>query len=345
MTALSIPADIQEEAANWIVRLSYGSPSERQQAQAEFNEWKAIDPLHAAAATSMQEVISRMTAVRSVAAGNAAPVQAALRAGNLSVKRKRRKLVVATLVLATVFSAISWVSLHTYPPSYLTADIRSTTGEWSPHTLADGSHIVLKNTSAINLAFDTDRRLLTLVKGEVLIQVASDASRPFYVETPDGDIRALGTRFIVDRQSDGTVISMLESSVAIRTTEQREHSIQSSTVLHAGQQVRIQAQSIGDIKNIEIDSVEAAWKNHQVVAHNRPLVEILDEINRHRPGQIFYDRKALAHITMGAVLPLDNTDQALQLLANSLPTLRIRTMSPYLVFVDIHPDSASPTAK
>jgi transmembrane sensor len=34
------------------------------------------------------------------------------------------------------------------------------------------------------------------------------------------------------------------------------------------------------------------------------------------------------------VLPIEDTDHALQLIANSLPDLRIRTLSPYLVYVD-----------
>lgn len=339
MTATSIPTNIQEEAANWIVRLTYGTPAERHLAQTGFAEWKNKDPVNAAAAESMQQVISCITAVKDVSKGEKSPIQAAIQAGHASSQGKRRKQLVATLLLAFSLSVPAWVALQTYPVRYLAADVRSVTGEWRTQTLSDGSRITLKNATAIDIKFDSERRTLKLVKGEILVDVAPDKTRPFLVETNDGDIRALGTRFVVDRKTDETVVSMLESSVSVRTAEQRKLNTQSNAVIHAGQRIRIQPDALGNIEEMDAVSLENAWQNHQLVAYNRPLTEILDEINRHRPGKIFYDRKALAGIEMGAVLPLDDTDQALQLLANSLPNLRVRKLTPYLVQVDLHADT------
>jgi len=337
MTTAPIPARIQEEAATWIVRLTYGTLAERQRAQAEFTEWKKKDPLHAVAAESLQQVITRITTVKAISQGETSPIQAAMQAGQTSVQGKQRKQLSAALVLAFAITVPAWMMLQTYPVRYLVADVRSVTGEWRTQTLDDGSRITLKNATAVDIKFDVDRRIVKLVKGEILVDVAPDARRPFLVETSDGDVRALGTRFVVNRRTEETVVSMLESSVSVRTAEQRQHHAQSTAVIHAGQRIRIQPDALGNIEEMDAASLDNAWKSHQLVAYNRPLTEILDEINRHRPGKIFYDRKSLAGIEMGAVLPLDDTDQALQLLANSLQNLRIRKLTPYLVQVDLHP--------
>ena len=70
---------------------------------------------------------------------------------------------------------------------------------------------------------------------------------------------------------------------------------------------------------------------------DRPLPEVLDELARHRPGQLRYDRAQLDHIRVAAVLPLDDTDKALQLLLDNFPQLRVRMLTRYLVMVDAPP--------
>lgn len=65
------------------------------------------------------------------------------------------------------------------------------------------------------------------------------------------------------------------------------------------------------------------------------MPEVLDALARYRPGIISYDRAALASIKVTALLPLDDTGRALSLLASSFPGLRVRTLSPYLVRVDM----------
>lgn len=70
------------------------------------------------------------------------------------------------------------------------------------------------------------------------------------------------------------------------------------------------------------------------MVNDRPLSEVLDELARQRPGRIQYDRARIDGIRVSAVLPLDDTDRALQLLVANFPQLRVRTLTPYLVLVD-----------
>lgn len=343
MSSFTIPTNIQEQAADWVVQLSYGSELERSKAKERFEAWQALDPRNAAAAERVLGVFDQLAGVRSVSGGQARPVRAALEIEKKSL-RKHGKQMAITLALLVAFALPTWTILQNYPVSYMTADMRSTTGEWREHTLEDGSRIVLRNASAVNLRFDASKRILEVVQGEVLVDIAKDTTRPFLIETKDGEVRALGTRVIVDKNDDETVVTMLESAVSVRTWSQREHNGEGK-ILHAGQRIRIKPESLSSIEQVDADSINNAWKYHQLVAHNRPLADVLDEIDRQRPGRIFYNKQELSGINVAVVTPLENTDHALQLLANSLPALRVRTFSPYLVQVDLQPDSTSKTAR
>jgi transmembrane sensor len=68
------------------------------------------------------------------------------------------------------------------------------------------------------------------------------------------------------------------------------------------------------------------------------LPEVLDEISRHRSGRVQFDRAALQSLRVSAVIPLDDSDHALQLLAQTLP-IKVRSFTPWLILVD--PDDAA----
>ena len=68
------------------------------------------------------------------------------------------------------------------------------------------------------------------------------------------------------------------------------------------------------------------------MVENQPLDQVLDEIARHRRGHLQFDRNALADLRVTAVLPLDDTDRALQLIAETLP-LSIKTYTPWLIVI------------
>ncbi|WP_333877731.1 FecR family protein [Methylobacter sp.] len=325
---------IVEQAADWIVRLTADDPGERILAQAGYDAWKQADPRHAEAALRIEHVVQRMHAVRSD--GVTQPARSALHAAFCGKARRTGVRRTATaLVLAGVFALPVWLTVQAYPPAYLLADIRTATGEWNSRMLADGTQITLSTRSAVNLSFDEKSRTIELVSGEILVDVAPDSARPFIVETAHARIRALGTRFAVSRETGFTVLTMLESKVAIKAAQQADINVADGRVIIAGQRVRISADSIGPVEGIDVRSVQESWNFHQLVVADRPLPDVLDELSRHRPGRIQYRREKLADIKVSAVLPLNDTDKALQLLAASFPGLRIRTMTPYLVMVDV----------
>lgn len=334
-----IAADPARAAAEWLVCLSADdiAPDERAFLEARFEAWKQADPRHAEAADRIGNFIGQVSRVRR-AATSTAPAHAALNAalGNTADKNRKRarsRRLGAALALVVALLVPAWLSLQAYPPAYLMADIRSAAGQWETRTLEDGSRITLGSGGAVNLSFDGSRRMLELVRGEILVDVAHDQARPFLVETAHGSIRALGTRFVVSRDEAFTVLTMLESRVAVQTASQLADQHSAGTVIHAGQRVRIMSNQLGQVETIDARSVSDAWKFHQLVVQDQPLPEVLDALDRHRPGYIRYDRARIESIKVSAVLPLDDTDQALLLLAESFP-IRVRTLTPWLALVD-----------
>ncbi|WP_231890516.1 FecR family protein [Delftia sp. GW456-R20] len=328
---------LAEQAAQWLVALTGDDEAECATARAGFEAWKRADPRHAAAALDMEQFLDRLQAARSGPAGSR-PARAALDASGSAGRKqdgqtrraRRTRRAGAALMLAAVLALPAWVALQAWPPGYLMADLRTATGQWQTRALADGTRITLASGSAVNLRYDEQRRTVELVQGEILVDVARDASRPFVVETAQGSLRALGTRFVVDRQADATVLSVLESRVAAQAAAGG----QDSATVDAGQRVRITDHGLGPVQVMDARGLADAWRQHQLVVSDQPLAEVLDALARHRPGHIRYDSAQIHHLRVSAVLPLDDTDRALQLLMSSFPELRIRTLTPWLVLVD-----------
>lgn len=328
---------IAQKAAEWLVMLTSDDEGERLWAREGFQAWKQADPRHAAVAADMEKLIGLTQTVLDNTAGNSAPAHAALDTVFPSRKRNHVRRLGAALAIVFALATPAWLMLQN-DPSHLLADLHTSTGQWQTHRLSDGTSITLNGASAVNLHYDAQRRTVELVKGEVLVDVAKDVSRPFIVYTVHGSIRALGTRFTVERQpadkSDSTVLTMLESTVSVQTAAQKTTSAANATIVNAGQRVRITRDGISPPEPIDSSSIDDAWRSHQLVVNNQPLTAVLDELGRYRSGLIQYDAAQLKGINVSAVLPLDDTDRALQLLKANFPHLRIRTFTPYLVMVD-----------
>ncbi|MFT3821814.1 MAG: FecR domain-containing protein [Rubrivivax sp.] len=334
---------VAQAAAEWIVRLSADDAAERDEARAGFEAWKRADPRHAAVAAGMERFIDRARSLGGHAAQGqrgAAPVARAARAARAALDKVldapapghgRIKRVARLLALTVALVIPAAIALRAFPPAQLLADIRTATGEQRSQVLADGTHLTLGTASAVNYELSPGLRRVELVSGEILVEVAKDAARPFVVETTHGRIRALGTRFIVRRDADATWLAMLESTTAVSSGESGAAEIE----VQAGRKARLSAQGIEVQDGLDAGVAEDAFRHRRLLVQDRPLPEVLDELARYRSGIIRYERAQIEGIRVFAVLPLDDTDRALQLLLTSFPQLRIRTVTPWVVMVDL----------
>lgn len=309
---------IEEQAANWVIRLGEGELDAHE--QQAFEHWKTQDPRHAASLARLQGFVGHLQAL----SAQQAPVQAALDAALVN----RRRHLGATAVLGVLLALPLALMLRSYPPSYLLADQRTAPGEWHSLRLEDGSQLVLGGNSAVDITFNGQQREVELLRGEILVQVAHDPARPFTVVTDDGRMQALGTRFTVKREAPGTLLTMLESKVAAKGAQSSVE-----TQVQGGQQARITSEQVELLGSVDSALFNDAWQAHQWVVQDRPLPQVLDELARQYGGHVQFDREQLADLRVSAVLPLDDPRRALQLIADAFP-VRVHSYGPWWIRVE-----------
>jgi transmembrane sensor len=323
---------IAQAAAQWLVRLSADDAQARRDAGTGFEAWKQADPRHAAVASGMEAFIGRARGLRG--GGTTNPARAALNTVlDAPAPRRARspgRRAAGLLVLAAALALPAALVLRG-PPSQWGADLRTATGEQREQVLDDGSRLTLGSGSVVNTRWSAELRQVDLLEGEILVDVAKDAARPFVVETAHGRIRALGTRFIVRRDEGSTLLTMIESRTAVSAGTDEEFTVQ------AGERVRLSAQGVQRLREVDPRATQDAFQARRLLVQDRPLPDVLDEIARHRRGLIRYERAELEAIRVSAVLPLDDTDRALQLLVDNFSGLRVRTLTPWVVLVDAAP--------
>ncbi|PAZ20577.1 iron dicitrate transport regulator FecR, partial [Pseudomonas aeruginosa] len=85
------------------------------------------------------------------------------------------------------------------------ADHATGKGEVRILRLVDGSEVELDAQSAIDVAYDSRERRVRLLEGSAIFRAAPTRGPGDVVESAGGSTRALGTRFLVSRNDDGSV--------------------------------------------------------------------------------------------------------------------------------------------
>lgn len=312
MSAFEPTEQMVAEAALWLAQLQdeRADPQVRQ----GFEAWRAQHPGHAVAAQRMQALWGGFEPARGAAS------RAALARGLKPAKR----LGARSLLGLAVVASLAW-ALHGEVPVWL-ADQRTGVGQRSEVTLADGSRLQLNSDSAVDIHLNGHQRVVELLRGEVWVIVAKDPSRPFVVRTEQGSVTALGTRFLVRREgAEATRVSVVESAVAAQANGEAPVRVAAGqwALLQGGQVSTPQKEAGGD---------PAGWTRGVLSLDNAPLVAVLDELSHYRHGVLSYDRQALASLRVSGVFQLEDTDAALQALADNLP-IEVSHLTPWYAAV------------
>ena len=97
---------------------------------------------------------------------------------------------------------------------------------------------------------------------------------------------------------------------------------QGSVSLRAGEGVLYSQQGLGEKRAVDVESV-AAWRNGLLIFNDRPLEDVVDDLNRHRRGKVLLARGALGSLRVAGVFHLDRPQE---ILAHFEDTLRVRAM-------------------
>lgn len=206
----------------------------------------------------------------------------------------------------------------------LSADHHTTIGEQRQLILADGGQLWLNTATAVDIRYQETGRNITLLDGEILIDTAPDAlQRSFVVHTPQGSLRALGTRFAVQQQSSRVLLAVYQGAVEIRTQQGQFLTVQ------AGQQSTFSNSHIG--KPQPADNARQAWANGLIIANHIPLRSLVDELARYRHGHLSVSPQ-VAELQVVGTYPTDQPDHALAMLEATLP-VKVERLFPWWVTI------------
>jgi transmembrane sensor len=296
-----VSARILDEAIAWQLNLGAGDDDGQQQA---FAHWHAAHPDNARAWAQLGGIDQQLHGA------STGPARRALQRSEGEVRRRLRRLGGTTLGLLLMLG-LALGLLQQRPLSDWLADEVTASGEQRDVELPDHTRIRLNSRSALDVAFDARERRVILRSGEVLVETAHGDQRPFIVQTADGDLRALGTRFLVRREKDGTRLIVLKSAVAAHPARGDEERI-----IGEGQQVLMRNAWLGASQPAPVAA--DAWSRGMLVVEEMPLGQLLEQLGEYRRGHLGLDPR-LENLRITGSFPLNDSDLALAALPPSLP--------------------------
>jgi transmembrane sensor len=278
---------IYEEACDWFVEFRGGAPDAN--ARREFDVWVRKSPQHLAAYLEIaaiwtegpsldpEQIWPAETLIARAAdeSDNVVLLERPSVAHSTPRAGKSRFLAVAAALTVVSLAAgvLGWMQFFRVS-TYTTA-----IGEQRSIVLADGSIVELNSRSRIQIRFSEQQRSVNLLDGQALFQVAKDRARPFVVASDGITVRAVGTQFDVYKKPSGTVVTVVEGRVNIRSG-------QANTVyLCAGEQLIVTPISEQKTAHPNVASA-TAWTQRQLIFESASLSDVAQEFNRYNERQL-----------------------------------------------------------
>lgn len=317
--------DIVTVAIDWMVKLQSGTATDQEREACR--RWRAEEAHHEQAWQRLQSLCERVSTLPSALA------HGSIGDGD-SRQRHNRRFAVKAVCMAMAVGLVAAGGSEVVPWRAMMAEYSTRAGERRRVLLADGTVVELNTATAIDTAYDEQRRVVRLHRGEVLVSTAHERGRtyrPFMVHTRLGQARALGTRFQVRDSEAGMRVAVFEGAVEFRPA-----GAPLAIRIDAGRQGLFDRQGlVGGLSAANEEAV--AWTDGFIVADRMPLRELVAELDRGMPGKLRCD-PAIADLTISGVFPIDQPARILAAIARTLP-VQIDTFTSY--WITLRPRAAT----
>jgi transmembrane sensor len=333
-----------ERAAEWLQRLEHGGP----EVQAEFARWLRESPRHVREvllATAVQNALKHFNAdyrlnlseIRAKAAGCIVEMNLPARrspTSNPSVRsfvqllsttfRWRRSPGRGGWRVAASSGFVALLSIMVIA-IYALSDRTITTaaGEWRNTRLADGSLLRAGPRTKVSIEMTDHQRLVRLAHGEVMVHVARDRARPFYVETDVATARAVGTAFAMRLVESGRAsVTVQEGIVAVARGRApiSDDSPAGAVKVIAGQALVVTADGQALIPHTVDVNRDLAWVQQQLVlGANSTVADAIHELNLRNRTQIKLLDGTLGERSLRGVFSASDPAAFAETLERSLP--------------------------
>jgi transmembrane sensor len=333
--------DAEIAAGEWLARLDGEDLSSRD--VAVFERWKSADPRHAAAYARLAATWQALERVQAIRPGADEPVDNDYlntgRRNAISMRQPPESHSVALSVppasrvpshrrpwqragvlfpLAAsvlVASAALWIS-HGIGES---RTFSTGVGGFQRIILDDQSAVELNTNSEVRVAFTPGLRRVELVRGEASFEVMHDTSRPFIVSAGSTAVRAVGTKFDVNRLEGSVEVIVDEGKVAIGSPSLLETKLDALPTaiprLSAGQGAIARGGGV-ELENLRQGDLarKLAWRNQMLVFDGESLGEVIAQFNRYNKRQLVITDPTLADLRIGGYFRPTNLDAFISVL-------------------------------
>lgn len=283
--------DIHQQACEWISKIDRGLTSHE---KAELTSWAQNSETHRQMLFQIAELWDDLSALNELS--GLFPLRDKEPAQRKTFAETTRWSIAAGFAFFMV-GAASWLmnsqsSFHSTNEAPQITRAETTLGEQKPVTLQDGSVIHLNTNSLVHIDYSSERRLITLERGEAHFDVAHDESRPFVVKTGQNSVTAVGTAFNIQLGMEGKFeLLVTEGKVLVQDVLREANSptldmirpLDSEGVLMVSGEKAVFSGLENEPVTLSLDQVQRdlAWQQGMVVFQGEPLSEALIEVRRY----------------------------------------------------------------
>ncbi|VFR16088.1 putative transmembrane sensor [plant metagenome] len=353
------PVDIA--AVDWHTRQENGL-SEAE--QAEFQQWLAASPIHAAAFENLNEGLAAMRAIpvaevaarttqtsRLEAPPRMAPLSVANAGSGRSAAAKApragwqqgnrasrwlpwnwsgpRQGAVAFCCVALLAVGVGW---HQWTQQLtFSHHFAVERGQRQTVTLPDGSEMAIDADTRAQVTLFRDHREVRIAEGAVMFSVAPDSEKPFQVLAGPARVTVVGTRFSVRYRNTGVdagavKVAVEEGHVRVAGSDEVKADSQTGneTDLTAGQGVTIAID--GGVASVVAvaPNTVGLWRKGLVRFENSRLGDALVELERYGSTGLYIRDPAVAAMPLGGSFRIDRPAEFARMLPEILPVQLLR---------------------
>lgn len=269
---------LTETATKWFLRMQNAEPVHPDRAQ--FEAWLLDDPANAGEYNAVAELWDDFDSKDNLETLVHAVEQKEF--FDKSKRIKRNQKIVNGLLSLMLVGFTCLLSFQGYQQWLLqpTSQLAQVTqvGEQLSQTFEDGSEIFMNGNSHVEVTYYRNKRLVELVRGEAIFNVAKNPSRPFVVDSGHGKVTVLGTRFAVNRMDKLIRVSVDHGRVRV---ESQPSSDDASWVVLSDRQVAEVRQGAAPVI-VDRDAVDAFQFKSTLRFENAGLDEIAEVLSRYR---------------------------------------------------------------
>jgi len=285
--------DVRAEAAAWIARLR--DEQRGPDLEAQLRGWLDESEEHRRAFARMTQVWDQAGNIR-MRARDHIPTD---RTGRSSRFNRWAPSLAASLILVAAGAVYYWRD----------SALETGVGQRQTRLLRDGTRVVLNTDTRIEVNYDQHLRRVRLIRGEAWFNVSKHPTWPFIVSVGDQEVRALGTSFIVRRDTQDLSVTLVDGRVSVTSSARNEDApSQAPQILAPGQRLVISRHHKAAVDRPELSRV-TAWERGQVEFAETPLEDAITEMNRYTTTRITVPDAEVAQLRIGGVFHAGDSDE------------------------------------